>query len=281
MKALGWWVALGLLGAAGSVLEQPVKASAIGGAEIDGAGWEGRRLLAQMLWLKTHTVLHAGAEEREALPGEQYSRQHEIHSHGEEHQADERKGHDHKNSYVLVIPPRSEDFRGVLGDVERAFKPYVDPRGRMYAKSPDQTVPFYRLMTWADPHFIQGYTVGAYFMSDRGSQPDVGIDFLLEGARSNPASMEIHTELGHFFLVYKKDYGRAEQHLRKALALVPHGRSFTEDESEAHEDAYRWLGLTYRDWGRPTDALAVAREGLRWMPEDVSLKLIVKYGGRR
>lgn len=280
----------------------------------NGAAWEGRRLLAQMLWLKTHAVIHAGVEERSARPGEVVSaanaahpeegHDHDEHAHeaahpdheeGEEHESHAHEhageheghahehgdGHDHGGQEVLVIPAAAGDFRGILGDLERTTKPYMGVNGERYEKDADQTVPFYRLMTWADPHFIQGYTVGATFLCRTGKHVKTGIDFLLEGERNNPNSFEIQTELGHFYLVYAKEYALAEQHLVRALALVPTGRELTEPELEAREDAYRWLGLTYREWNRSADALRIAHEGLKVLGEDPTLRLILAHRGLR
>jgi hypothetical protein len=281
-------------------MEPTVKPVASAGAALDGAGWEGRRLLAQLLWVKSHTVLHAGAEERAARPGEQLTRAAEMHRHGasapeegheepghEEPGHDGHEGHDghdehgHKNAYVLVIPPKREDFRGPIGDLERAVKPYADAKGRLFGKDPDQTVPFYRLMTWADPHFIQGYVVGAGFVCKAGRFPDQGLRFLHEGERYNPASPEIQTELGHFYLVYKRDYANAEKHLRQAIALVPKQGKLTEWQTEAQQDAYRWLALTYRNWGKPKEALATAHEGVKVIGPDLTLHHIMETAGRR
>lgn len=286
--------ALVLLGGLASPLHRAVARSGKSTAEIDGAGWEGRRLIAQLLWAKTHSVLHAGVEEREARPGEQHSRS-EFHSagssggsenHSEHHEND---GHDHgahsgasghEGGHVLVIPPAREDFRGVLGDLERQVKPYLGRDGRSFSKDWTQTLPFYRLMTWADPHFVQGYTVGAAFVSDAGEKADEGIRFLQEGARFNPESFEIQTELGHYFLVYKKDYPAAIRHLEQALRLVPTGRKLAELEEEALVDAYRWLALAYTEAGRARDALALAQRGLRILPRDVTLRNVIAQQGR-
>ena len=46
------------------------------------------------------------------------------------------------------------------------------------SRDAEQTIPLYRMMTWADPHFVQGYTVGAAFLCDAGRHPDLGVDFL-------------------------------------------------------------------------------------------------------
>jgi hypothetical protein len=292
------------LGVAGSGLAWLIKPASPNGAALDGAGWEGRRLVAQMLWLKTHAVLHAGVEEREARPGEETTRANEIHSHGSdggrsEHPGEDAHGscehpggceHDGEESHedeggqgahVLAVPPAREDWRGILGDLERSIKPYTDANGRPYSKDADQTVPFYRMVTWADPRFIQGYTVGAMFICRSGRYADRAIAYLHEGERYNPASFEIQMELGHYYLVYKKDYPAAEKHLLRALALVPRDRRLTEMEEEARTDAYRWLALNYQQWEKPQHAVRIAREGLRVLGEDPTLRRIIKDQGRK
>jgi tetratricopeptide (TPR) repeat protein len=321
------------LGAVGSSLETTLRPPA--DRAQNGAAWEGRRLLAQMLWLKTHAVIHAGVEERSArenevvtaenaahpeeeaeahaghtseahssLAGHEHesAEEHAAHAHeGEdadqkghaEHAAhaharelsdgdghDEHDGHGH-GAEVLVIPSAASDFRGILGDLERATKPYIGANGNRFEKDADQTVPFYRLTTWADPHFIQGYVVGATFICRMGKHLPPAIEFLKEGERNNPDSFEIQTELGHLLLVYGKDYPAAERHLRQAVRLLPQGRKLTESESDARSDAYRWLALTYREWNRPAEAMRVAREGLAVLGPDPSLNGILEHHGKR
>lgn len=287
--------ALLLLGASGGALGQYIRPNAPGDRELDGAGWEGRRLLAQLLWVKTHAVLHAGVEEREARPGEAKTRAGEFHQHGgaskqeiqpaeqghDEHATDEH-GHDEhgEEGHVFVIPPAREDFRGVLGDLERAVKPYAGTDGKLYGKDSSQTLPFYRLMTWADPHFIQGYTVGSTFINKVGKEPDAAIQFLLEGARFNPDSFEVQTELGHLYLVHKHDYAAAEKHLRQAIALLPH-RKLTEMEDEARSDAYRWLALNYVQWNKPQEAVRFAHEARVLLGPDATLDHVIQRGGKK
>jgi tetratricopeptide (TPR) repeat protein len=282
-----------LLGASGGALGQYVRPNAPGDRELNGAGWEGRRLIAQLLWVKTHAVLHAGVEERAARPGEEKSRAGEFHAHGgasgqevqpaeaghAEH-ADEHGHDEHEEGHVFVIPPAREDFRGVLGDLERAVKPYSGTDGKLYSKDANQTLPFYRLMTWSDPHFIQGYTVGSTFINKVGREPDAAIQFLLEGERFNPDSFEIQTELGHLYLVYKKDYASAEKHLLRSIALLPQ-RKLTEMEDEARTDAYRWLALNYVQWEKPAEAVRLAREARSLLGPDATLDHILERNGKK
>lgn len=288
LRLLAYIAALMCLGAGGSLLAPQVRPPSER-AQQNGAGWEARRLLAQMLWLKTHAVMHAGVEERNARPGEEESRaeeirQHDEHENGEHEEHGEHSEHpghaqDDHEAHVLVIPPKKDDFRGILGDLERATKPYAAADGQLYSKDGDQTVPFYRLMTWADPHFIQGYTVGAMWINRAGKYADRAIEFLKEGEQANPDSFEIQTELGHYYLVYKKEHPTAERYLRRALLLLPRNRELSEMEKDARSDAYRWLALSCRDSGKPREAVRIAREGLQVIGEDGTLLRIIRKNG--
>ncbi|HTE18353.1 MAG TPA: hypothetical protein VK689_08230 [Armatimonadota bacterium] len=297
-----------LLGFAGSAMGDLIRVRPTG-SELNGAAWEGRRLIAQMLWLKTHAVLHAGVEERDARPGEEVTRAGEFHSatapkssgaaehaghaheggqcehesHGHEGHSHEGHKHDetcnHEKGHVLVIPPAREDFRGVLGNLERAVKPYAGRDGQLFSKDADQMLPFYRMVTWADPHFVEGYTVGATFICRAGKYADRGLEFLHEGERGNPGSFEIQTELGHFYLVYKKDYATAEKHLLRALELMPRARVLTAQEKDAQADAFRWLALNYRQWRKPQQAVAIALRGRMIIGNDVTLEKVLHNKG--
>ena len=295
-------VLLGLLAALGyggdTVRPQLFGHSGLNGATIDGASWEGRRLIAQLLWGRAHAVLHAGVEERDARAGEAQTRKNEFHGHDDH--ADKADPHDHAGhdhaahdsheahyegdghseeehaGHVLVIPPKHEDFRGVLGDLERAVKPYLAADGKPYSKDPDQAIPLYRLMTMADPHFVQAYTVGAAFIARGGAHADQGLAFLREGERNNPDSFEIQTEIGHFLLVYKKLPREAIVHLEKARAKIPSGRELTDIETDAREDAYRWLTYAYRAVGDRAKVREVASEGLKVLGEDGVLERLAK-----
>jgi tetratricopeptide (TPR) repeat protein len=284
-----------LLGASGSALGQYVRPNAPGDRELDGAGWEGRRLLAQLLWVKTHAVLHAGVEERDARPGESKTRAGEFHQHGGAskqeietpepgHEEPSHEGHGHdehgEEGHVFVIPPAREDFRGVLGDLERAVKPYAGTDGKLYGKDTSQTLPFYRLMTWADPHFIQGYTVGSTFINKVGKETRSALQFLLEGERFNPDSFEIQTELGHLYLVYEHDYAAAEKHLQRAISLLPH-RKLTEMEEEARMDACRWLALDYVQWDKPAEAVQFSLRARAQFGPDATLDHVIQRHGKK
>jgi hypothetical protein len=287
-------VLLAGLGAAGTALEPAARPTAATGEALNSAGWEGRRLFAQLMWLKTHTVMHAGIEHRDARAGEAASRADEFHggpagaSKSSAHAGHEHEGHSEAEcpdghdthaegggGHVFAIPPAREDFRGIIGDLERAIKPY----GNGYSKDADQTLPFYRLVTWADPYFVQGWVIGASFVCRAGQHPDEGLALLHDGERYNPRSFEIQTELGHFYLVYKKDYASAARHLQQAIAWIPR-RKLTEMESDTVLDAYRWRALNFVEWDKPAEAVRAARQGLPISPLDPTFRHILQRSGK-
>jgi hypothetical protein len=113
-----------------------------------------------------------------------------------------------------------------------------------------------------------------------GREPEAAIQFLLEGERFNPDSFEIETELGHLYLVEKKDYASAEKHLLRAIVLLPH-RKLTELEDEARSDAYRWLALNYVQWEKPAEAVRLARDARVLLGPDATLDHVLQRHGKK
>lgn len=264
------------LGAGSGPLRSGPLTTASEEASLDGATWEGRRLLARMMWVKSEQVLHGGVEHEEAAGKEEHPHDdHHKEPHEEHHQKDGKHGH------ALAIPSKEEDFRGILGDLERAVKPYSDEQGMEIHRDQVQTLPFFRLMTQLDPHFIRGYTTGGAILCEAGKHAEAGLRFLQEGLRHNPDSFEIHTEVGRFHLVYFRDFAAAEHHLNQALTLAPRDRALSEEEFGAVTDAFRWLALCYVSSGKPERALQVATTGLAVVGPDVVLEKVLNRAGLR
>ncbi|MFX6376062.1 hypothetical protein ABTF96_18045, partial [Acinetobacter baumannii] len=73
-------------------------------------------------------------------------------------------------------------------------------------------------MTWVDPTFVPGSLVGAQMIlfDNRKNLPQA-LAFLEEGARQNPKSIAIFTELGRYHLVYTQRYDLSDRYLQKAI----------------------------------------------------------------
>lgn len=108
------------------------------------------------------------------------------------------------------ILSRDVDFRGILGDLERAVKPY-DPRHRETEK--DELLPWYRVMTVVDPHFIRGYRIGTFWLMARKEAQSwrEAEAFLQEGLKNNAGAPEEFRLWTSAAMYYQKRYAKAQK----------------------------------------------------------------------
>lgn len=141
---------------------------------------------------ENHLAEHAGAKEAE----------HEEHEHGE-----------HCNH-------EEEGFLGKPKDPMDAFTRhfFVSEHTHLSDKGTNasrEILPWVKLAAQLDPHKVESYTVGAYWLRQLNKEEDAE-QFLREGLRRNPQSYEIALELGRGYLE-KRDYGRARNVLEMAI----------------------------------------------------------------
>ncbi len=224
---------------------------------------EFRGSLASYLWMKTDEYTHGGVRLRPMTEREKQSET--------VHRASSADGlHDHQDE-TGVIPEPERDPRWLWGDIERQVKPYFDVRGHFH-RPVREVLPLYRLMTWIDPTFVQGYLVGAQMiLFDNRDNLDEALQFLHEGARYNPKSIAIFTELGRYYLVYKERYDLSEHYLLRALENGKDWMPSNPFEREGLLYAYRWLALMAYKQGDIEQCRAWARLGLERFPNDGAL----------
>ena len=238
-----------------------------------------RARAAEFLWLRVEQTLHQGVEVREASADAAHAAEGEpghVHSAACQHDHDAEAQSD--CGHEAVIKSAKCDFRGVLGHLEREVQPYFAP-GQHAHGDPNQTIPLYRLMVELNPQFVPAYTSGAAVLGESGAHAKEALVFLHEGERANPVSIEIQTELGHYYAYYLRDYPSAERHLRRGLEIAARKELLTQDETEARIDGYRWLALTYQYWAKPEQAVTIAQEGRRLIGADVVLERVLRTGG--
>src|SRR5436853_222299 len=131
------------------VQENSATASLMGQFRTTVSGW---------LWLRADLYLHNGVEMR-PLSEEEQKRGVSIENAKED-------GHDklHAENEVTSVPPKERDFRGIFGDVERQVASFHDKHNHSH-NDPSVAMPLYRLMTWLDPQFIQGWAMGAMILN--------------------------------------------------------------------------------------------------------------------
>jgi len=229
---------------------------------------EVRSSLAGYLWVKTDEYTHGGVWLRPMT-----EREKRLRTAREASSADSFDTHHDETS---VIPERERDPRWLWGNIERQVKPFFDVRHHFH-RPVREVLPLYRFMTWADPTFVQGYLVGAQMiLFDNKQNLREAIAFLKEGARNNPRSIALFTELGRYALVQLGDYAQAESYLRQALRngdyWVQRGNASiilqNPFERDGWRDAYRWLAILKQREHRIDEQCEWARRGLHYFPDD-------------
>ncbi len=232
-----------------------------------------RTSVTSWLWLRTDLYLHNGVEMRPLTDGEVRNGRTGVGS--ADHQ--ELAAID-ADKLVTVIPAKSEDFRGILGDLERATRAYKDMAMHTH-NDPETAFPLFRLMTWIDPNFVPGWTSGASLIARKSTRRAIvqSLEFLQVGLQYNPASIPILVQLGSLNAGRLRRFDVALRYLQKATEVGQKPR-LTEDDNESLVDGYRWLALIYREQHEPELLAHVLREGLKRFPDD---RVLMRLSARK
>jgi tetratricopeptide (TPR) repeat protein len=232
-----------------------------------------RTSFSSWLWLRTDLYLHNGTEMRPLSEGEA--------ARGHAGVGGEYDGSDslHDDSKIVqVVPLAKNDFRGLLGDVERSVKTFREMRGHSH-NDPKIALPLFRLMTLADPGFVPGWVTGANVLARERSPEALQKAFrmLQEGLDANPDSVSIRTELARYWIRRTGELTRAIGGLEEAAKLSEQNfQRLDEDERDSSLNGFRWLALAYRDAGRFDDSGAAAERGLRLFRDDLVLMRLAR-----
>jgi hypothetical protein len=227
-----------------------------------------RSSMADFLWLKADKYLHNGVDMRGLTPLEReglVKADRAGHAKGET-----ASGEREHTAETTAVPAAHLDWRGPFGDLEREVKPFTDMRHHTH-RDPKEALPLFRLMVISNPHFIPGYTCGAAMIAGQRGHYREAFDFLKEGERNNPESIEIQTQLGYMLTGKERKFDEALPYLQRALALgaARDSKTLTEDERDGYRDAFRWIVLNRREAGDAKAAQSWATAGLRLFPNDV------------
>lgn len=180
---------------------------------------------------------------------------------------------DGRNHGTTIIPHADKDFRSVFGDVERAVNAWSSSQNHKQ-NDPRQCLPLFRLMTWLDPYFVEGWTTGAMVigMDYTPESTAKAQSFLREGLQHNPDCVDIPMMFGMLDVTRNRNYSAGERFFKKA---IQNGKMrfevLSENEKSALQNSYRWLALTYRNTGQMGKLREVAAEGLNLFPDDMVL----------
>jgi hypothetical protein len=175
---------------------------------------EFRTSAASYLYGKAHEYMHGGVVFRAATEDEINAGK-RLAGHG-----DSLEDH-HGTRETSVVPEAEYDPRTFWGELERGTQPWMDIR-RHGHNDLAEALPLFRMMTWSDPHFIEGYDMGSYLVFSAAKDNNVAraMDFLAEGIEHNPNAWRLHKSYGHYALTLKKDGPLALKHLQRAVEIL-------------------------------------------------------------
>lgn len=246
-----------------------------------------RTSLSSWMFFHTDLYLHNGVEMRPLSDAEKAAGLRGVG--GSEKKGDEL--HD-DSAIVSVIPAPERDFRGLLGDVERATSAYRDMRGHKH-NDPKTALPLFRLMTMLDPQFVAGWTTGAMVLSREKGEVGArkALVFLNEGLGNNPKSVELLGAIGKLHLTrfqrvdpdgtIHRDLAAARPWYVSALSIAWLNRArLSPEEREAALENARFAALLERDAGDPARLKEVLTQARELFPDDPILAHIAS-GHRR
>jgi len=147
---------------------------------------EVRTTMADMMFVKTELYLHNGVAYAAHLDMDAMQSTGEIAAKPD------------ADRIATMIPDAPNDFRGIVGELERRVKPWHGPDVPDVHSSATELLPWYRVMTVSDPHNVRAYLVGGWWL--KGAKPEEGLKFAEEGIASNPKAFQLRYMKGQILL---------------------------------------------------------------------------------
>jgi len=271
-----------------------------------------RTSMSDIMFNKTELYLHSGVAYRLNLDYDALSSKGEVRDMGQTpanpnapqgHQevaTDKTHEHEHENEPELppgeenifhcegadtVIHTQAKDFRGFIGDLQREVKPWLDPSKPHLHTDGTELLPWYRLMTLSDPHYIRGYMIGAWWLKRQRTknQLEAAVNFLKEGIRNNPDAFQLYLMRGEIMHALERNQ-EAKRSYKNAAELAAKQRPaggktsarWTEYNEEDALASMRLAVFSEREFGSKKEAMALARRYLAVLEQDAILENLIK-----
>ncbi|MBX7244534.1 MAG: hypothetical protein K1X53_03490 [Candidatus Sumerlaeaceae bacterium] len=133
----------------------------------------------------------------------------------------EKRVEEEAEGVATIVPTRNKDFRGFVGDLERAVKPWHDPSTPHTHTAGTELLPWYRLATMSNPNNIRAYMIGAWWLKamHKEKQREEAVKFLDEGIQNNPKAFQLHVMKG----VILREQGKTTASLEAFLVAADLG----------------------------------------------------------
>ena len=188
------------------------------------------------------------------------------------------KGHKH----LTLIPAADDDFRGVVGDVEREVKPFDITH--VEHEQPSEALPWLRLATWINPTHENAWIATAFWLQGTERKNPNAVNqaiALLEQARAlNPPrkgqpydKQGLNYMLAHLYLVGAGNPAKALEILKP---VIERGESDFAQLDAVQRD---WLSFSFRDavqayrkLGLRENLIDLCNRGIKLFPDDRPLR---------
>jgi tetratricopeptide (TPR) repeat protein len=238
------------------------------GEEAAGASLLGqfRSSAASSLYARADLYLHGGVELRPMTDNEKRSGKQ-----GSSLKEGEAQVLGDESHLVTTIPSADDDYRGLFGDLERATSAYKDMHNHKH-NDPETTFPLFRLMTWIDPQFLEGWSLGAMLLANNYTDQDLqkAVSYLDAGIAANPTSIELMTEKARLIAAREHKYNEAIALMERAHHQVLE-KGFQKSQAETVEEMYGLLADLYYLTGQYDKLRQLLVEGLRLFPDNQRL----------
>jgi len=201
------------------------------------------------------------------------------HEHGHSHDHKEEQSHDGAKT---VIPRPEDDFRGFIGDIDRAVHPWTDNQ-HPWHPGETEVLPWYRILTKVNPHHVRAYLVASWNLKNSDNMKE-SESFLLEGIENNPDAYTLYEMMVRILLKngeHEKAITYAIQGRDIALKYRPAGGELSELWTASDEEDFRFLVrhpvfIALRHLDNPERAKLALREALPLIPKDHPLNRIAR-----
>lgn len=235
-----------------------------------------RASAADFMWVKTEIYMHNGVAFKGHLNRDELTHTGEIDAH-EHHEGDD----DDCAHSKTVIPEPAGDYRGFVGTLQRQVQPWQDVKAPHVHTSGDELLPWYRMLTYSNPHHWRGYMIGTWWLSKKPATRTQAESFIDEGVRNNPNVFQLQLMRGRV-LMQRAAWGEAIGAFRHAAELAEKIRpaagesqspAWTKSDEEDYAAALRYIPLIqWRKLGDPAAARQSLAAALERIPGDKALQ---------